>query len=296
MAHTFVNTGFETAGATPGLASGWTVAIFATAEEYASYDVAVPEPVEDFEEEWSSNEDGSFVLTATTAAVYDVAQPEAYEDFEEDWSNTPFFLTLPVVAVASYDTLTPEDFEDFEEEWKDNETDVAEFIGLGVDIAAAAYDLGVPESREDFEEEWRSNEDDITVFVGVGTDLVRATYDGENFEDFEETDLRMQTVEVTHIGADGDKLIVTVNGNPVERLCTGAGTVDTERDFLLTAINAAVLADASADGTGKIKLRALVSGDALTVKVEATGTSAKIILQAPPDKTQYWTQTGELAA
>lgn len=221
MAHTFVNTGFETAGATPGLASGWTVAIFATAEEYASYDVAVPEPVEDFEEEWSSNEDGSFVLTATTAAVYDVAQPEAYEDFEEDWSNTPFFLTLPVVAVASYDTLTPEDFEDFEEEWKDNETDVAEFIGLGVDIAAAAYDLGVPESREDFEEEWRSNEDDITVFVGVGTDLVRATYDGENFEDFEETDLRMQnnnakgTISMANAGpnTNGSQFFINVGEN-----------------------------------------------------------------------------------
>ena len=298
MAHAFSNIGFETAGATPGLASGWSCAIFATAEEYASYDVTVPEPVEDFEEEWATNnEDGTFVLTATAAASYDVAQPEPYEDFEEDWSNTPFSLSLLSVAVAAYDILSPEDFEDFESEWDSNETDITEFVGPGTDITVSSYDLVVPEAREDFEEEWRDCEDDTNVFVGVGTDLVRATYDGENFEDFEETDLRMYTVEVTGVGADGDKLIVYVNGSPVERLCTGVGTFDTERDFLIDEINAAVLgADASADGTGEIKLRASVSGDALSIKVEATGATAKIILQAPPNKTLYWTQTGELAA
>jgi len=297
VAHAFTNIGFETAGATPGLASGWSCAVFATAEEYASYDVTLPEPVEDFEEEWATNnEDGAFVLSATAAASYDIAQPETYEDFEEDWSNTPFSLTLPVVAVAAYDA-TNEDFEDFEEGWDSNENDIAEFVGPGTDITVASYDLVVPEAREDFEEEWRDCEDDITDFVGVGTDLVIATYDGENFEDFEETDLRMYTAEVTGVGADGDKLIVYVNGTPIERLCTGVGTFNTERDFLVDAINAAVLgADASADGTGEIKLRSSISGDPLSIKVEATGATAKIILQAPPNKTLYWTQTGELAA
>ena len=156
MAHAFSNIGFETAGATPGLASGWSCAIFATAEEYASYDVTVPEPVEDFEEEWATNnEDGTFVLTATAAASYDVAQPEPYEDFEEDWSNTPFSLSLLSVAVAAYDILSPEDFEDFESEWDSNETDITEFVGPGTDITVSSYDLVVPEAREDFEEERR---------------------------------------------------------------------------------------------------------------------------------------------
>lgn len=296
MAHAFTNIGFETAGATPGLASGWSCAVFATAEEYASYDVTLPEPVEDFEEEWATNnEAGTFVLGTTSAASYDVAQPEAYEDFEEDWANTPYATELPVVAVAAYDILSPDDFEDFENEWDDNEFGVFAFDGGGLTVSS--YDISVPEAREDFEEEWRDCEDDITGFVGVGTDLVLATYDGENFEDFEETDLRMYTVEVTGVGADGDKLIVYVNGTPIERLCTGVGTFNTERDFLVDAINAAVLgADASADGTGEIKLRSSISGDPLSIKVEATGATAKIILQAPPNKTLYWTQTGELAA
>ena len=298
MPHAFANIGFETAGATPGLASAWSCAIFATAEEYASYDVTVPEPVEDFEEEWATNnEDGAFYLVSASAAAYDVADPEFYEDFEEDWSNTPFSLSLLSVVVADYDFVTPDDFEDFENEWAFNETDITEFVGPGTDITVSSYDLVVPEAREDFEEEWRDNEDDFTDFVGVGTDLVLAAYDGQDFEDFEETDLRMYTVEVTGVGADGDKLTIYVNGSPVDRLCTGVGTFNTERDFLIDAINAAVLgADATADGTGEIKLRASVSGNPLSIKVEATGATAKIILQAPPNKTLYWTQTGELAA
>lgn len=295
MAHAFANIGFETAGATPGLASGWTCVVFATAEEYAAYDVTTPEPVEDFEEEWATNnEDGTFILGTTSAASYDVAQPEPYEDFEEDWSNVPYSTSLPATATASYDT-TPEDREDFEEEWATNNEDGI-FEYAGPEITVSSYDVGTPEAREDFEEEWRDNEDDITDFVGVGTDLVLGTFDGENFEDFEEVDLRMYTAEVTGVGADGDKLIVYVNGTPVERLCTGVGTFDTERDFLIDAVNAAVLgAEATADGTGEIKFRSTISGDALSIKVEATGATAKIILQAPPNKTLYWTQTGELA-
>lgn len=297
MAHAFANIGFETAGASPGLASGWSCAIFATAEEYASYDVTVPEPVEDFEEEWATNnEDGAFVLTSTATASYDIAQPEPYEDFEEDWSNTPYSLTLLSVALAAYDTA-PADFEDFEEEWSDNEDDKTQFLGGGIDLNVVLYGFVFFYAFESFEEEWRDNEDDISSFVGVGTDLVVGTFDGESVEDFEEVDLRMYTAEVTAIGADGDQLIVYVNGSPVIRECTGVGTVDTERDFLVTAINAAVLgAEATTDGTGKIKFRAAVSGDALSIKVEATGAAAKIVLLAPPNKTLYWTQTGELAA
>jgi hypothetical protein len=293
MPHAFTNVGFETAGATPGFASGWTCAIVATAEEYASYDVAVPEPVEDFEEEWAGNEDSGFVLTDTATASYDVAVPEPFEDFEEDWANTPYSTTLPIVAVASYDS-TAEDYEDFEESWKNNQDDINVFAGA--DITEAAYDLVAPEPREDFEEEWRHCEDDVTAFAGVGTDLVTATFDGQDYEDFEEVDLRMCTVEVTAVGADADQYIIYVNGSPVSRTCTGVGTLNSERDFLINSVNAAVLgASATADGTGKIKFRSTVSGDPLSIKVESKGVLAKIVLLAPPDKTSYWTQTGELA-
>lgn len=291
MAHAFANIGFETAGASAGLASGWTCVFFATAEEWAAYDVTTPEPWEDFEEEWSGNEAHYWTLPATATASYDTTPAEPREDFEEEWDNEPHYWELASTATAAYDVALTS-FEDFEDEWDDNEDGVFEFAGG--ELTAANYDVGVPEAREDFEEEWKSNEDDITEFT---VELVTGTFDGENYEDFEEIDLRMYTAEVTAAGADSDTLTVFVNGVPVTRNCTGVGTPDSERDFLVDAINAAVLgAVAEADGSGKIKLRATNSGDTLAIKVEATGATAKIVLLAPPDKTLYWTQTGELAA
>lgn len=293
MPHAFSNIGFETAGASPGLASGWSCVIVATADEYAAYDVTVPQPWEDFEEEWSGNEDHYWTLPATATASYDTTPAQTYEDFEEEWNNEPHYWELSATATALYDSGAADAFEDFEEQWNTNNEDgVFEFVGG--ELTAANYDAGLPEAREDFEEEWLSNEDDIMEFT---VELVTGTFDGENFEDFEEVDLRMQTVEVTAVGADGDTLTIFVNGVPVTRNCTGVGTVNTERDFLIDAVNAAVLgAVASADGTGKIKLRAAVSGDTLAIKVEALGATAKMVLLPPPDKTIYWTQSGELAA
>jgi hypothetical protein len=296
MAHTFANIGFETAGATPGYASAWTCVFVATAEEFAGYDVAVPEPWEDFEEEWSTNnEAGKFNWSQVTAstASYDVTPAQTFEDFEEEWANEPHLWALAVTGTALYNTaLDPEDA--FEWGWNSNQNDVFDWGDIP-STATASFDAGAPEAREDFEEEWRDNEDDITEFTGG--DVLAGTFDGENFEDFEEVDLRMYTFEVTDVGADGDRLIVYVNGAPVERQCTGVGTVDSERDFLVTAINAAVLgATVSADGTGKAKVRATTSGDSLSIKVEATGANAKIVLNTPPDKTAFWTQTGELGA
>lgn len=294
MAHTFSNIGFETAGASVGYALAWTIAIMATAEEYAGYGTTNPDAWEDFEEEWANgNQDTYYTLPATALATYDTTPAEDYEDFEEEWSNEPHTWVLSGTATASYDTTVFEDYEDFEEEWGDNEDGIFVFDVLSLTVAS--YDLIVPEDVEDFEEEWRDNEDDILEFTGG--DIITAQYDGsENFEDFEEVDLRMYTAEVTAIGADGDKLIVYVNGSPVTRNCTGVGTVNTERDFLISSVNAAGLgANATADGTGKIKFRATTSGDSLSVKVEATGATAKIVLLDLPDKTAYWTQSGELA-
>lgn len=293
MAHTFTNLGFETAGASAGLAAGWTCVFFATAEEFAAYDVAVPEAWEDFEEEWATNnEDGAFTLGTVVVASYDVVPAVGYEDFEDEWANTTHSWVLVSVLTAAYNTAL-DAYEAFESEWNDNEDGVFDWADV-VTIATASYDLVVPESQEDFEEEWRSNEDDITEFSGG--DVVTGTFDGQNFEDFEEVDLRMQTVEVVAAGADGDELIIYINGSPVVRQCTGVGDEDDERDLLVDLVNAAVLgAVASAGGSGQLVLRAAVSGDALSVKVEATGAVAKIALNTPPNKTLYWTQTGELA-
>lgn len=291
MAHAFTNTGFETAGAAPGLASGWSFVYVCTAEEFAAYDATTPEAVEDFEEEWGNSDLFWTLPPGALAASYDSLPPEAVEDFEEEWSNTPHVWTLSGGASADYDAVV-EAFEDFEEEWAGGNQDDVTIFGLG-DLTAAVYDFMTPTEEEDFEEEWSGNEGDISEFAGP--ELVWGSFDGESFEDFEETDLRMHTVEVLAVGADGDKYTLTVNGSTIEYLATGVGTVDTIRDILLNKVNAAGAgAVASTDGTGKIKLRATVSGDPLTVKVSASGTLAEIELLDPPDKSLYWTQSGEI--
>jgi hypothetical protein len=79
----FTNLSFETAGATPGSALGWTLASLATALETATYFLdAVPTETtrEGFEGGWSSNESYSFALGSSTAAAYDTAA-QAFEDF-----------------------------------------------------------------------------------------------------------------------------------------------------------------------------------------------------------------------
>ena len=81
-----------------------------------------PEPFEDFEEEWDSNESYWFdwsEVPSTDAADFDTA-PEPFEDFEEEWrSNESYWFDwseVPSTDAADFDTA-PEPFEDFEEEW-----------------------------------------------------------------------------------------------------------------------------------------------------------------------------------
>lgn len=289
MAHTFGNTGFETAGTGTGLADKWVFVFFVLGDEYASYDTTLPQPVEDFEEEWGNADTFYEMPPGSVVAAYDTTPPEPVEDFEEEWNNEPHHWTLPAAILAAYDT-TPEDYEDFEEEWLSNEDDIAEFAGP--ELTAALYDLAPNEPVEDFEEEWQSNEDDIAEFAGP--ELLAALFDGEEVEDFEEVDLRMYTVEITDIGADGDVYKVKINGVPVVYEATGVGPTTAIRDIIVGYINAAVLGvDASSDGGSKMKLRASISGDVFQLQVEGTG-SAGIVLLPSPDKTLYWTQTGEL--
>lgn len=79
----------------------------------------VAELLEDFEEQWSSNQSYSFTMGSTTAALYDSGTPESIEDFEEEWdSNESYSFTMGGTSAATFDTGpagTPEDVEDFEE-------------------------------------------------------------------------------------------------------------------------------------------------------------------------------------
>jgi hypothetical protein len=87
----------------------------------ASFDSGTPEAVEDFEEEWNSNEDRRTVFGGGELddAVFDVGTPEAVEDFEEEWNGNEGRRTvfgggeLDDAAFASGVSTVPEETFDF---------------------------------------------------------------------------------------------------------------------------------------------------------------------------------------
>ena len=178
----FANLGYETAGSSAGLAASWEYQTLAAAEQFAGFDT-VSEAVEDFEEDWSSNQSFLFALAGVAAASFDAASglpPQAFEDFEEGWLTSPFVTTL-TGASASFDTGTPQNFEDFEQQWSDNQNYLFALSGT----AAASFDTGTPEAFEDFEEQWASNENYLFALSGTSAALFDA---GANaFENFEGT-------------------------------------------------------------------------------------------------------------
>jgi hypothetical protein len=183
----FLNLSFETAdGSHVGCADGWVFSSHASAFTYAPYD-ASEEPWEDFEEEWLSNQNYLFALSAVTRADYQTLDPapKQVEDFEEFWSTNHTYVYGIAGTLASYDG-TPEDFEDFEEEWDSNEGYLYELADGPFTLAS--YDVA-PEDYEDFAEDWDSNESYLFAFVGVGTDLTAAVYTvndvGSDVESFE---------------------------------------------------------------------------------------------------------------
>jgi len=178
---TFQNLGFELAGAAPGLAAGWTLALQASAEEIAGYAPVPERPEEDFERGWLGNESFVFALppSALEPALFDDT-PKSIEDFEEGWAqNETFLRELASVDAADYDPgagiKLVEDFDGF---WSSNEA----FL-----FAFQPSDLSAPPT-EAFEASWRSNES--FLFSLQPGDLSAAIYDSAGVtgpvEDFEE--------------------------------------------------------------------------------------------------------------
>lgn len=293
----FTNLGFETGTAVPGFMSGWTVAVMSLALQFAAYpDIATGSNTayETFEYSWGAdaNVPTEFDLEAdVTFALYDLI-PTKYEDFESEWAdgNQVNYTVLPATILASYEP-NPDDYEAFEGQWNSNEDDVTEFTPGEV----AEYDT-VPQEREDFEEEWGENENYMSEFTPL--DLVEAEYDqggvSEAYEDFEEADLCLARITVTAVGADGDAYRVIINGGPVEYIGTGVGPTSAIRDLIMGQFNAqlAGIAEATADGGSTMKIRSAKNGENLTVGIEVTGIAKMTI--AIPDKTEVWTQLGEL--
>lgn len=77
--------------------------------------------VEDFESDWSNDDDVEDFGDATTSeASFDSGTPESAEDFEEEWDNDNDVANFgaATTSTGSFDSaLTPENFEDFEEGW-----------------------------------------------------------------------------------------------------------------------------------------------------------------------------------
>lgn len=144
----------------------------------AIFDSALPdyESVEDFEEGWSSNQNYTFILASVAAAAFDTGTPEPVEDFEDEWTDPYLEDWADVVGgpgedAADFDASPPEAVEDFEDEWTDPYlADWADVTG-GPGAAGAVFD---GEAFEDFEEVNGPH----VVTVNPGTDVFTAVGHG----------------------------------------------------------------------------------------------------------------------
>jgi hypothetical protein len=175
---TFQNLGFELAGAAPGLAAGWTLALLASAEEIAGYAPAPQRPQEDFERGWAGNDDFAFTLApaAVEPALFD-SPPKSFESFEQEWAgNESFLFELASIAAADYDpgagTKLVEDYEGF---WSSNEAFL--FAFAPADLAAAPL--------EPFESGWRSNGTFLFAFAPANLSAAQYGSPAQPVEGFE---------------------------------------------------------------------------------------------------------------
>lgn len=179
---TFQNVGFESAGAAPGLAAGWTLALLSSAEEIAGFGPTPERAHEDFERAWLANETFHFSLSplSTEPALYDDDPPESVEDFEEGWSQNEDALSeLASIDAADYDPGPGTELaETFDGQWANNEAFLTSFAPTNLSAA----------SPEPFETGWQSN--GTFVFAFAPGQLSAASYDAagaaEPVEDFEE--------------------------------------------------------------------------------------------------------------
>lgn len=136
-------------------------------------------------ETFNSWPNGGISDLAGVPAAFD-ASNQSVEDFEQEWLSNEFYSYGIAGEAAAFDGAS-ELVEDFEESWSTNEAYAYAYVGVGTDLAAAAFD-GTPEAFEDFEENWSTNESYKYTYTGVGTDLTAASFDStpEAYEDFEE--------------------------------------------------------------------------------------------------------------
>jgi len=149
-------TSFSTGDLLPALFEGGTLA--QEAFDYSWMEPALPYapytlPRWNHHSQWT-RDTGNF-----TVASFDAGTPEGFEDYEEEWTDNEDAvadLTAGTTVAASFDVGIPQGFEDFEEEWQDNETAEEEFQPLdplGGASTTALFDAGA-NGFENFEGIW----------------------------------------------------------------------------------------------------------------------------------------------
>jgi hypothetical protein len=161
------NPGFETPGASPWEAAGWTLVTQARGRRFAAFRAPPVPCVEDFAT-WAWWKD-AFAPGDLVVALFDPLGPEGREDFEEGWQNAPFLTELEpaqlVVALFGQEA----EADGFEAAWVPPPT----FSWVDVASAPALFG-GAPGER--FEAGWRGNETFLGAWAAVPS--APAAFDG----------------------------------------------------------------------------------------------------------------------
>lgn len=260
----FTNLSFEDAGASPGLASAWTLSVTSTAVEIAGYSDGVQElGWEGFEAGWS-NAGWQLAIGAVDAGEYGVglvAVPPAFEAFSVGWDNVVWLLGLGATAAAEYSSAP---LEGFALDWSNNDWQL--------DIGSTNGAEYGGDKIEDFEIEWAN--DDWQAALGAAS---AASFDGaspELFEDFEEVVAPLPVTvdpgtETFTAPAHG-----LANGTLVRWSSTGQppGGINPALDYYVVGAT-----------TNTLQLARMPGGTAVAVDHQGSGAHALIV-----DPFRYW--------
>lgn len=276
------NLGFETAGATPGAASAWTLVVTSSAERLALFGTETPaREQEDFEAEWDANEDYLFAFDVLdiVAPLFDVGvvEGETLEDFEQGWGvNEGYLFEMGSTDVADLDGADAPD--DFEDDWNNN----AYLFAMGSSVSAFFDASFAPQGFEDFEDGWRGTTAGNDYDFAMGA-IDAASFDGslapELVEDFEEvrTEIVATVDPATDLFTAGSLHGFGVADRVSFRL-PGAGV-------LPAGLNGSFIYYVLASGLSTTQFRVSVAAGGTQVDVTDAGVGTFYIVH---DRTRYW--------
>ena len=169
-----LNPGFETAGAQPWLANGWTLSAVTSLEEIAGF--GVPEEAWEGFERWHTLRASLADVTAVLAFFGSALV--GHEQFEAGWANTVYLRELPPAQLVT-GSFGGRPVEDCESDWS-NAPYAREWAAVS---ASAGVFAGVP--VEPFEQRWRGNEAYVRTWAAVVSSAATFDAGAQAVEDFE---------------------------------------------------------------------------------------------------------------